>query len=210
MAADGDTVIELRPLDRALVEHVLRWGPFGGPPDEHTFADFGISSATAQRRVHVLTVAYLGHNLNPSDRHLLNAAAECAAMLPDRPAMPLRPTAQQVQITAKQSDVVVAQSRTGRTEEAARLDDSTADEGFENDLHGWNWQLAAACRFGPSDLFYPLTGESRYDKRLRERRAKEICRRCPVIRECRTHGIEWPEPEGIWGALTPEERAAVH
>ena len=40
----------------------------------------------------------------------------------------------------------------------------------------------------------------------RERRAKEMCRRCPVINQCRSHALEVGEPYGIWGGLSETER----
>jgi WhiB family redox-sensing transcriptional regulator len=40
----------------------------------------------------------------------------------------------------------------------------------------------------------------------RERRAKEMCRGCPVIEQCRSHALEVGEPYGIWGGLSETER----
>jgi WhiB family redox-sensing transcriptional regulator len=40
----------------------------------------------------------------------------------------------------------------------------------------------------------------------RERRAKEMCRQCPVMAQCRTHALEVAEPYGIWGGLSETER----
>ena len=40
----------------------------------------------------------------------------------------------------------------------------------------------------------------------REMRAKEMCRRCPVITQCRTHALAVGEPYGIWGGLSESER----
>ncbi len=40
----------------------------------------------------------------------------------------------------------------------------------------------------------------------RERCAKEMCRRCPVIEQCRSHALEVGEPYGIWGGLSETER----
>jgi len=41
----------------------------------------------------------------------------------------------------------------------------------------------------------------------REERAKRICRDCLVIRTCRAYALSAPEGYGIWGAMTPRERA---
>ena len=40
----------------------------------------------------------------------------------------------------------------------------------------------------------------------REQRAKEMCRRCPVIEQCRSHALEVREPYGVWGGLSESER----
>jgi WhiB family redox-sensing transcriptional regulator len=33
-----------------------------------------------------------------------------------------------------------------------------------------------------------------------------MCRRCPVIDECRSHALEVGEPYGVWGGLSESER----
>jgi len=40
----------------------------------------------------------------------------------------------------------------------------------------------------------------------REMRAKEMCRTCPVLAQCRTHALAVGEPYGIWGGLSESER----
>ena len=39
-------------------------------------------------------------------------------------------------------------------------------------------------------------------------RAKDVCRRCPVLAQCRAHGLAC-EDYGIWGGLTAKERVAM-
>ncbi|MEM8922799.1 MAG: WhiB family transcriptional regulator [Actinomycetota bacterium] len=72
------------------------------------------------------------------------------------------------------------------------------------------WQHRAACR-GPNQaiFFPPAQLERRSDKRMRERRAKEICGTCPVQMECREYSIQIREQHGIWGGLTEVERRSV-
>ncbi|WP_313880465.1 WhiB family transcriptional regulator [Mycobacteroides abscessus] len=41
---------------------------------------------------------------------------------------------------------------------------------------------------------------------LREARAKQICRRCPVREPCSSYAIAAGESFGVWGATTPRER----
>ncbi|MGW6036559.1 WhiB family transcriptional regulator [Gordonia terrae] len=71
----------------------------------------------------------------------------------------------------------------------------------------WDWQLNAHCRGRDTSIFFPpssLRGSSRDDA---ERAAFEICRRCPVIRECREHARQHHEPHGIWGGTSARDRA---
>ena len=44
---------------------------------------------------------------------------------------------------------------------------------------------------------------------LREAKAKEVCRRCPVIEECRRHALATHEPYGVWGGLSESEREDI-
>ncbi|KAA3425055.1 redox-responsive transcriptional regulator WhiB3, partial [Mycobacterium tuberculosis] len=49
-------------------------------------------------------------------------------------------------------------------------------------------------------------GERGRARTQREQRAKEMCRRCPVIEACRSHALEVGEPYGVWGGLSESER----
>ena len=71
----------------------------------------------------------------------------------------------------------------------------------------WEWQLKAACRGMDVDFFYhpPLERSRRRLERIR--RAKAVCAGCPVITECRAHALSKPEPYGVWGGLSEQERA---
>ncbi|MGM5068812.1 WhiB family transcriptional regulator [Rhodococcus qingshengii] len=74
----------------------------------------------------------------------------------------------------------------------------------------WDWQLAAACRYtNPAVFFHPDNerGEPRVD---RVRAAKRICRRCPVLPQCRDYALNAPERHGVWGGFTEEERKMFH
>lgn len=72
------------------------------------------------------------------------------------------------------------------------------------------WQQRAACRGPNHDIFFPPSQmERRSEKRLRERRAKEICMSCPVLADCRTYALQIREQHGIWGGLTEGERRLV-
>lgn len=41
---------------------------------------------------------------------------------------------------------------------------------------------------------------------LARQRAKAVCRRCPLQRQCLLQAVASQEPMGIWGGLTPKER----
>lgn len=73
------------------------------------------------------------------------------------------------------------------------------------------WADEALCAQVDPDLFFEQA-TSRYEhvtgKQASERisAAKGICRRCPVMRQCRDYAMAHPELEGIWGAMTEKER----
>jgi WhiB family redox-sensing transcriptional regulator len=73
-----------------------------------------------------------------------------------------------------------------------------------------NWRIRAACRGPETALFFPpATSERREDREARERRAKSICRECPVRTECLDHALRVGEMHGIWGGLNEFERRGL-
>ncbi len=36
--------------------------------------------------------------------------------------------------------------------------------------------------------------------------AKQVCRGCPVLEQCRRHALAVQEPYGVWGGLSEGER----
>jgi WhiB family transcriptional regulator, redox-sensing transcriptional regulator len=73
----------------------------------------------------------------------------------------------------------------------------------------WSWRLRAACREADGADFFPADGERSLERDLREARAKAICARCPVIRECAAYAIAAGERYGVWGGLSERERLAL-
>jgi WhiB family redox-sensing transcriptional regulator len=71
----------------------------------------------------------------------------------------------------------------------------------------WAWQQEAACARLDTDLFFHRSGERGEGFQTRERAAKRVCARCPVLDECRRYALEAREPYGVWGGLTEDERA---
>ena len=62
-----------------------------------------------------------------------------------------------------------------------------------------DWARNARCRTAPSSVFFPTRGD---DVSM----AKDICRRCPVLAECRDYVLAYPELRGVWGGLSEAER----
>ena len=70
----------------------------------------------------------------------------------------------------------------------------------------WDWQMHGTCRGVDSAVFFHPDGERGRARAQREMRAKEMCRACPVITQCRSHALAVGEPYGIWGGLSEGER----
>ncbi len=70
----------------------------------------------------------------------------------------------------------------------------------------WDWQLHGACREMDSALFFHPENERGPARAGREAHAKQICRSCPVIQQCRAHSLAVREPYGVWGGMSESER----
>ncbi|WP_116112559.1 WhiB family transcriptional regulator [Austwickia chelonae] len=86
--------------------------------------------------------------------------------------------------------------------EISRLPGPLADQ--------WEWQFAGRCRTSDPDVFFHPEGERGSARRRRDEAAKNVCRRCAVLIECRAHALKVREPYGVWGALTEDERESIH
>lgn len=64
------------------------------------------------------------------------------------------------------------------------------------------------CATTDADLFYPPDEERGALTQQRYRLAARFCADCPVRVECATWGIAH-ELDGMWGGLTPKERAKI-
>ena len=73
----------------------------------------------------------------------------------------------------------------------------------------WDWQLRAACRGLDGDVFVHPDRERGPARAARENKAKQICRTCPVLQQCRRHALAVREPCGVWGGLSKPERDAL-
>jgi len=70
----------------------------------------------------------------------------------------------------------------------------------------WDWQLRGLCRQMDTAVFFTPDRERGAIRTRREQRAKSICVRCPVLRQCREHALRAREPYGVWGGMTEHER----
>lgn len=73
----------------------------------------------------------------------------------------------------------------------------------------WDWQRHGLCRGVDSSVFFHPDGERGRKRLERERRAKALCRDCPVLMQCREHALTVGEPYGIWGGLSETERLSL-
>lgn len=74
----------------------------------------------------------------------------------------------------------------------------------------WDWQRLGKCRGKDSAMFFHPEAERGRARSERAEKAKEICRACPVIVQCRHHALTVQEPYGIWGGLDEGERRAAY
>ena len=73
----------------------------------------------------------------------------------------------------------------------------------------WEWQMQGACRGMDSGFFFHPEGERGPARAQREARAKQVCRTCPVLEQCRRHALSAHEPYGVWGGLSESERDSI-
>ena len=64
------------------------------------------------------------------------------------------------------------------------------------------WQDEALCAETDPEAFFPEGGET-------GRRAKKICGRCPVAKECLDYALGNDITFGIWGGTSPKERVEL-
>ncbi|GAA1054631.1 WhiB family transcriptional regulator [Dietzia natronolimnaea] len=69
----------------------------------------------------------------------------------------------------------------------------------------WAWADRGNC-VGHQDLFYNDDHDLKGTRRKNEELAKQLCRQCPVLDQCRRYAIEERELYGVWGGMTELER----
>ena len=70
-----------------------------------------------------------------------------------------------------------------------------------------DWRARAACRTEEPDLFFPVGSSGPALVQLAE--AKSVCRRCPVVVQCRTWALTTGQDTGVWGGMSADERRAL-
>ncbi len=64
-----------------------------------------------------------------------------------------------------------------------------------------DWAPSAACRKTEPDSLF-VQGAA-------QQQAKQICLRCPVVRECLADALDHRTEFGVWGGMTERERRAM-
>jgi WhiB family redox-sensing transcriptional regulator len=70
-----------------------------------------------------------------------------------------------------------------------------------------DWRHRAACRDEDPELFFPVGTNGPALAQIRK--AKAVCHRCPVARECLEWAITSGQDAGVWGGLSEDERRAL-
>jgi WhiB family redox-sensing transcriptional regulator len=66
------------------------------------------------------------------------------------------------------------------------------------------WWARAACASADPELFFPISYSGPAQRQVA--RAKAICARCPIRRECLSYALDAGPIQGVWGGMTEEER----
>ena len=79
----AQTTIERPPailtaFDREMAAFLVRWEPYGGPPDDEAFPLFGMSTDDLVNRIYEIALACRRSNLRAEDRWLLMRATVAA------------------------------------------------------------------------------------------------------------------------------------
>jgi WhiB family transcriptional regulator, redox-sensing transcriptional regulator len=70
-----------------------------------------------------------------------------------------------------------------------------------------DWRSLAACLSADPDLFFPLSSSGKSLEQ--EAKAKAICGRCLVHRECLAFALRTHQAFGVWGGMSEQERQQV-
>ena len=66
------------------------------------------------------------------------------------------------------------------------------------------WWSRAACASADPELFFPISYSGPALRQVM--RAKAVCARCEIQRECLRYALDAGSIQGVWGGMTEEER----
>jgi WhiB family redox-sensing transcriptional regulator len=69
------------------------------------------------------------------------------------------------------------------------------------------WWSRAACATADPDLFFPMSHSGPAMRQVT--RAKAVCARCDIQRECLRYALSAGSIQGVWGGTTEAERRRV-
>jgi WhiB family redox-sensing transcriptional regulator len=69
-----------------------------------------------------------------------------------------------------------------------------------------DWRQRGKCRNEDPELFFP--GGTSGPALLQIAEAKKVCRRCPVLEQCRDWAVDTGQ-DGVWGGTTEAERRTL-
>jgi WhiB family redox-sensing transcriptional regulator len=75
-----------------------------------------------------------------------------------------------------------------------------------NVINEGQWMFSAACRNEDPALFYDADNEGNAARLERTQKARAVCYRCPVRKQCLDTALNNQEAYGMWGGMTAPER----
>lgn len=73
-----------------------------------------------------------------------------------------------------------------------------------------DWMEKAVCRDSGPEVFFHPNGERGRSRTRREEAAKQLCRVCPALKECREYALANNEQYGTWGGLSEIELRSIY
>jgi WhiB family transcriptional regulator, redox-sensing transcriptional regulator len=67
-----------------------------------------------------------------------------------------------------------------------------------------SWWSRAACSGADPELFFPISTSGPAVRQVA--RAKAVCARCEIWRECLNYALDVASIQGVWGGTTESER----
>lgn len=67
-----------------------------------------------------------------------------------------------------------------------------------------DWRSLGACVSADPDLFFPVSSSGAGQRQ--EEKAKSLCGRCQVCRQCLAFALATSQAHGVWGGTTEDER----